>query len=155
MRILGNILWHFPFFGFVTAAVYFIAGSLLTLTVILAPIGLGLIQYSKFLLWPYGYAMIKDPSPQETRNRTWETYSKIVMLLYIPIGAILVVVTAIQGVLLFLTIIGIPVALVLFNSLGTIFNPVGKKCVPVSLAQAIEINKANKKIDEINQAVRS
>ena len=48
MRTLGNILWHFPFFGFVTALLAFLVGTLLTLLVIPAPIGLGLIQLSKF-----------------------------------------------------------------------------------------------------------
>ena len=31
MRTLGNVLWHFPFFGFLTAAFYWLLGLLLTL----------------------------------------------------------------------------------------------------------------------------
>ena len=52
MRILGNILWHFPFFGFVNAAVNWLLGLLLTITVVAAPIGLGLMEFGKFLLAP-------------------------------------------------------------------------------------------------------
>ena len=53
MRLLGNILWHFPFFGFVTSFFTFLTGGFLVLTVVGAPIGLGLIQHSKFLLSPF------------------------------------------------------------------------------------------------------
>ena len=37
MRLLGNILWHFPCFGFVTSLFSFLAGILLTVTVVGAP----------------------------------------------------------------------------------------------------------------------
>ncbi|MDR4025806.1 MAG: YccF domain-containing protein, partial [Bilophila sp.] len=50
MRLLGNILWHFPCFGFLMSLFSFIVGAILTVTVVGAPIGLGLIQYSKFAL---------------------------------------------------------------------------------------------------------
>jgi len=58
MRTLGNILWHVPFLGFLTALVTFLFGGLLVIPVIGAPIGLGLIQFSKFLLAPFSFAMI-------------------------------------------------------------------------------------------------
>ena len=38
MRTLGNVLWHFPFFGFVTATLYWLFGALLTITIVAAPI---------------------------------------------------------------------------------------------------------------------
>ncbi|MCW5775741.1 MAG: YccF domain-containing protein [Phycisphaeraceae bacterium] len=41
MRTLGNILWHFPFFGFVNAIIVYFFGLLLTITVVAAPIGSG------------------------------------------------------------------------------------------------------------------
>ena len=148
MALIGNILWHFPFLGFITAAFFFLIGYLLTLTVVLAPVGLGLIEYSKFLLWPFGNKMIRDPKSEELRNELWENYSTIIMILYIPFGIILSIITALQGILLFLTVVGIPVALVLFESISTIFNPVRKKCVSRAMADAIEINKANKKLEE-------
>ena len=49
MKTLGNILWHVPFLGFLTALGTFLVGGLLVITVIGAPLGLGLIQLSKFL----------------------------------------------------------------------------------------------------------
>jgi len=52
MRTLGNILWHFPFFGFVNAIVVYLFGLILTATVVAAPIGLGLMRFGKFLFAP-------------------------------------------------------------------------------------------------------
>ena len=51
MKTIGNILWHFPFFGFVTAICTWLFGAILTATVIAAPIGLGLMEYGKLLFW--------------------------------------------------------------------------------------------------------
>ena len=70
MRLLGNILWHFPCFGFVTSLFSFLAGILLTVTVVGAPIGLGLIQYAKFALAPYSYSMIdkRELHPNKSGN---------------------------------------------------------------------------------------
>ena len=59
MKALGNILWHFPFLGFFSALMAFLFGLLLTATVVGAPIGLGIIQFSKFLLAPFGRAMVR------------------------------------------------------------------------------------------------
>ncbi|SHN68726.1 YccF domain-containing protein [Desulfovibrio litoralis] len=141
MRMLGNILWHFPFLGFMTAFLTFLLGSLLTILIIPAPIGLGLIQLSKFLLAPYSYSMVSKDDLNINQNPAWKTYSFIIMLLYLPIGIIAAVVSAMQVLGLFLTIIGIPMAIPLAKSLGTYLNPVGKVCVPVETAEAIRLQK--------------
>ena len=60
MRTFGNILWHFPFFGFLTALSNFIIGGILTITVIGSPIGLGLIQLAKFQLTPFSNQMVDE-----------------------------------------------------------------------------------------------
>jgi uncharacterized membrane protein YccF (DUF307 family) len=48
MRAVGNVLWHFPFLGFVSAIFTYLLGLLLTITVVAAPIGLGLMEFGKF-----------------------------------------------------------------------------------------------------------
>jgi uncharacterized membrane protein YccF (DUF307 family) len=42
-----------------------------------------------------------------------------------------------------LSIIGIPVALVIAKSLGTVLNPVNKVCVPAAVAEELERRKAS------------
>lgn len=141
MRTLGNILWHFPFLGFMSALFTFIFGSLLTVLVIPAPIGLGLIQLSKFMLAPFSYSMVSKGDLQVAQNKYWKLYSTIIMILYLPFGCILAILTAIQVGFLFLTIVGIPVALAMSKALGTYCNPVGKVCVPRLVGSAIERKK--------------
>lgn len=142
MRTLGNILWHFPFFGFVTAALHWLFGALLTITVIAAPIGLGLMEYGKFLFAPFGHAMVSKSALDLPQNPLWQAYSTIVMILYLPFGILALLVAVVQVVSLCLTIVGIPVALVIAKSLGTILNPVNKQCVPSAVAEELERRRA-------------
>ena len=48
MAALGNVLWHIPFLGFMNAIFTYLVGLLLTITVIAAPIGLGLMETGSF-----------------------------------------------------------------------------------------------------------
>jgi len=59
---------------------------------------------------------------------------------------LLAIVTIFQIAALFVTIIGIPVALVLAKSLGTYFNPVNKICVPKAVQNELEQRKAKEQI---------
>ena len=148
MKTLGNILWHFPFFGFLTALVNFILGGLLMLTIIGAPIGSGLIQLAKFQLTPFSKTLINDKKLNKERNQLWDAYGTIVMILYFPFGLVIAILTVIQIAFLFITIVGIPVAIVLAKSLGTYFNPVNKKCVPEAVAKEIEKREAEHEVSE-------
>ena len=143
MRTLGNILWHFPFFGFLTAAFYWLLGLLLTALVVTAPIGLGLMEFGKFLLAPFDRAMVSNAELKGERNVVWQTYSTLVMILYIPFGLVFVVINAVQVFLYCMSIVGIPVALVIAKSLGTVLNPVDKVCVPASVAEELARRKAS------------
>jgi len=142
MRTLGNILWHFPFFGFLTAAFYWLLGLLLTALLVTAPIGLGLMEFGKFLLAPFGQAMVSKEDLQVQRNGAWQAYSTIVMILYLPFGVIFVIVSAIHAATLCISIVGIPVALVIAKSLGTLLNPVNKVCVSAAVAEELERRQA-------------
>ena len=146
MRTLGNILWHIPFLGFLTALGTFLIGSLFVITVIGAPIGLGLIQLSKFLLTPFSSAMISKKDLNVDQNKLWQSFSFIVRILYFPFGLMLAIATIFQIAALFITIIGIPVALVLAKSLGTYFNPVNKTCVPKAVQNELEQRKAKEQV---------
>ncbi|WP_319777449.1 YccF domain-containing protein [Maridesulfovibrio sp.] len=148
MRTLGNILWYFPFFGFVNAIMFFLLGSLLVLTVVASPLGLGLIQYSKFLFAPFSWSMVSKEDLNVESNPAWEAYSIIIMILWIPFGVIFALITICQIVGLAISIVGIPVALVLAKSLRTIFNPVGMVCVPAVVAQEVQRRKDEDAIDK-------
>ena len=148
MRTLGNILWHVPFLGFVNAILVYLLGLLLTVTVIAAPIGLGLMEFGKFLFAPFGHAMVSKSDLKLEQNKAWKTYSTIVTILYIPFGLFLALVAVVQVAGLFVSIIGIPAALVVAKSLGTYLNPVNKKCVHQAVVAELEARKARAEVEK-------
>ena len=139
MRLLGNILWHFPCFGFVTSLFSFLAGILLTVTVVGAPIGLGLIQY----------AMIdkRELHPNKSGNILYAILCLIVRILYFPLGVLFFLWGIAQVVVMCCTIVLLPMAIPYAKSLSTFFNPVGKVCVPVAVMDELERRKAEKEVD--------
>lgn len=148
MRTLGNILWHIPFLGFLNALGTFLLGVLLVITVIGAPIGLGLIQLSRFLLAPFSNSMISVSELNQDQNKLWKSFGFIIRIFYFPIGLFLAIVIIFQIASLFISIIGIPVALVLAKALSTYFNPVNKVCVPKSVADELEHRKVKEQVDQ-------
>ena len=147
MRILGNIIWHFPFFGFLNALFTFLVGGLFVISVVGAPIGLGLIQLSRMYLMPFTNSMVSKDDLQVDQNKYWKTFGIIVQIVYFPFGLILCGITVLQIAALFCSLIGIPVALVLAKSLSTYFNPVGKVCVPRMVKEEMERRDAAAKLD--------
>ncbi len=146
MRILGNILWHFPFFGFITALLAFLFGLFWTALVVTAPLGLGLIQFSKFLLAPFSYQMVTKKDLNVKQHPLWKTHSFIIMLLYLPFGLLAAFGCVIQIGLLFCSIVGIPAAMALCRGLGTFLNPVNKVCVPVAVGNAVRERKDQEQV---------
>lgn len=150
MRVFGNILWHFPFFGFLIAIVTYLIGLLLTITIIAAPVGLGLMELGKCLFLPFGRNMVSQEKITGEQNKYWLMYSKIIMVGYVIfIGIWLFILIAVYVGVLFLTIIGIPFALAIAKHIGTYFNPVNKKCVHYAVAAELERIEAQKQIDKM------
>jgi uncharacterized membrane protein YccF (DUF307 family) len=151
MKTLGNILWHIPFLGFISASLTYLLGVLLTLTVVASPIGLGLMEFGKFLFFPFGNSMVSGSILGKKQNVMWKTYSTIIMVLYFPIGIILTIIGIFQIIGLCITIIGIPIALVVAKSLGTYLNPVNKKCLNSYVLDAINTKNAQNYVDNMIQ----
>lgn len=150
MKTLGNILWHIPFLGFISATITFAIGLLLTLTVVAAPIGMGLMELGKMLFLPFGKAMVKKEDLGQEHSKTWETYSVVIKLVYVLlIGWWLALLVAIQAAILFFTIVGIPASIVVAKSLGTYLNPVNKKCVSSAVADELERRETAKELDKL------
>lgn len=148
MRIFGNILWHFPFLGFLSALGTFLIGGLLVITVVAAPIGMGLIELSKFFLAPFSNEMVSKSDLVADRNALWGHYRWFVRVIYFPIGLLLACLIVLQVAASAITIIGIPVAIVSAKSLATFFNPVNKKCVSIGVASALERKKAQREMEK-------
>lgn len=146
LRLLGNVLWYFPFLGFIDAIYAYLIGLFFTATVVGAPIGLGLMEYGKFLLAPFGREMVSKSRLNVEQNKAWKAYSTLVMVLYFPFGLILAALAIVRICALFMTIVGIPVAIVVAKSLGTILNPVNKKCVRGAVADELDRRAAQAEV---------
>ncbi|MBU8920930.1 MAG: hypothetical protein KOO63_03620 [Bacteroidales bacterium] len=152
MKTLGNILWHFPFLGFVQAALTWLIGLVFLITIIGAPIAFGLFEHAKFLMAPFSKSMVKGGEIGKRTGGVWRVLSIITTIIYIPFGIVLAVVNIIQIAIQFVTIINIPVAVVLAKSLGTYFNPVGKKCISKAVKDEMERRSASAELDRLEKA---
>ncbi|MFR8440251.1 MAG: YccF domain-containing protein [Campylobacter sp.] len=157
MRILGNIIWFFMA-GWILAILTYLSGLILTILVVTAPVGLGLMEYGKFLFLPFTHDMVrkKKGSITDAVHMTYQTYANIVKVIYIIVFGIWLFIGGIFTVIgQFITIIGIPCAIVLTKSLGTIFNPVDKICISHDLAEELRRRVAAAKADEISGVQQS
>lgn len=152
MKTFLNIIWYFPFFGFVFAFFTAISGLLMCVTIVGLPLGLGLLQIAKFLLAPHTYELVsqKDLSAAkgEERNQLWVIFSTIVRILYFPIGVILAVIYFFTAILNFISLIGIPNGIVYVKLIPAVFNPVGKVCVGGAIARKLKADKDQAKVDK-------
>lgn len=124
MNLLGNIIWLI-FGGFFTFIGYMVGGFLLCLTVIGIPFGLQLFKIGVFTLWPFGTQV------REVQGGTG-CLSTVMNILWILLGGIWVALGHLLfGLLLAITIIGIPFARQHFKLLSLTFTPFGKELYSV------------------------
>jgi uncharacterized membrane protein YccF (DUF307 family) len=122
MNILGNIIWLL-FGGLVSAAGYIVGGLALCLTVVGIPFGLQCFKLAGFVLWPFGRMAV---------NTAPATGCLFVFLniIWIICGGFWLALAHIGfGILLFITIIGIPFARQHFKLVEISLMPFGKKIV--------------------------
>lgn len=155
MRTFGNIIWHFPFLGFLQSLAYAIGGVFWCITIIGIPLGMGLFQLSLFTLSPFSKRLVSQRELEMITGKKQETVVKgwffIVRVLYFPLGLLMAIATIFIIIAEFISIIGIPCGIVLSKALATVFNPVNKKCVPLAVAEEIERRKANNVLDKYKQ----
>lgn len=154
MRIFLNIIWHFPFMGFLFALFTAIEGLLWCCTIIGIPLGLGLFSLSRFYLSPFTHALVSKSdlalvtgNEQNTAIKAW---GLVIRILYFPFGLILAFFECIVIVFQFISIIGIPCGIVSAKALSTIFNPINKTCVSRAIADQIAQKKAENSIAKMS-----
>jgi uncharacterized membrane protein YccF (DUF307 family) len=124
MNLVGNLIWLI-FGGLVSAIGYCIGGFVLCCTVIGIPFGLQCFKMAGFVLWPFGRKAVTNPSSSGT-------ISVFLNIIWIVFGGVWLALTHIFfGILLFLTIIGIPFARQHFKLVEISLMPFGKKIVTV------------------------
>jgi uncharacterized membrane protein YccF (DUF307 family) len=111
MNILGNLVWLI-FGGFLAALGYLLGGIVLCITIIGIPWGLQCFKLVELVLWPFGKKVISDSSNGLIFGGLYTALVHLVM-----------------GILLSITIIGIPWGRQHFKLLEISLLPFGKKVV--------------------------
>ncbi len=120
MKLLGNILWLI-FGGIETAIEYFLAGFALLVTIIGIPFGLQAIKIGVLELWPFGSTIVEKGNGHGCLNL-------FMNVLWFFIGGVWIWLTHILfGVLLYISIIGIPFGKQHFKMAKIALSPFGKE----------------------------
>lgn len=123
MNTFGNIIWLL-FGGFLVALGYFFGGIVLCLTIIGIPFGYQTMKLGAFALWPFGRTTVVD----ERGSGCLSTFMNILWLLT---GGLSVSIThLVFGLLLCITIIGIPWGRQHFKLMAMALTPFGRVIVP-------------------------
>jgi uncharacterized membrane protein YccF (DUF307 family) len=120
MRFIGNIIWLI-FGGLATAVEYIVASLPFLISIIGIPFGLQTLKLGMLALWPFGSQVVENESSSGC-------LSLIMNIIWICIGGIWICLTHLFfGILLCITIIGIPFGKQHFKMAGLSLTPFGKK----------------------------
>ena len=122
MRLLLNIIW-LVLCGIWMAIAYAVAGIICCILIITIPFGIASFRIANYALWPFGRTIIRQPTAgalSAIGNVIWI----IVAGIWLAIGHI------VTGVLLCLTIIGIPLGIASFKMVPISLLPLGREIVP-------------------------
>jgi uncharacterized membrane protein YccF (DUF307 family) len=124
VRLVLNLLWLI-LSGIWFFIAYVLAGIVMCLLIITIPFGLASFRLAAFVLWPFGRTVVPRPTAGAASmigNVLW----------FVLIGLWMAIGHLISGVLLCLTIIGIPLGLGNFKLAAVAIAPLGKEIVPTS-----------------------
>ena len=121
MRFLGNIIWLI-FGGLITSIEYLISSLCLMVTIIGIPFGIQTLKLAGLALWPFGSKV--------TDNGNSGCLSVIMNIVWIICGGFCICLTHLFfGILLCITIIGIPFGRQHFKMAKLALTPFGKNIV--------------------------
>jgi uncharacterized membrane protein YccF (DUF307 family) len=121
MRLILNLIW-LVLAGFWLALLYAFFGILAFILIITIPFGFACFRIAGFALWPFGRRIVRRPgagAPSLIGNIIW----------VVLFGWELALAHLITGVLLCLTIIGIPLGLANFKLIPVSLFPLGTEIV--------------------------
>jgi uncharacterized membrane protein YccF (DUF307 family) len=121
MNFLGNLIWLI-FGGLATAIGYFYGGLVMMLTIIGIPFGFQLIKIGSLCLWPFGRTFYVE------RGELPGCLYALLNIIWIFLAGLWIALThLVFGVLLFITIIGIPWGMQHFKMAGFAISPFGRR----------------------------
>jgi uncharacterized membrane protein YccF (DUF307 family) len=130
VRVLGNILW-LVLAGFWLAIGYLVAGIVCFVLIVTIPFAFASWRLAGYAFWPFGRVVVVRPNAgagSVLGNILWFLFA----------GLWLALAHLFTGLLLCLTIIGIPFGVASFKMAGLAIAPLGKDVVPLEAARRYE-----------------
>lgn len=121
-KVILNLVW-LVFAGVELAVGYVIGGVVMMVTIIGIPFGIQAFKLAGFTLWPFGRVVVPDPD----RAGFFSGLGNFMWLLLV--GWWLAAAHIIVGILLCLTLIGIPMGVASFKMAGLALWPFGRTIV--------------------------
>jgi len=122
MRTLLNLLW-LVLCGLWLAIGYLVAGVVMCLLIVTIPFGIASFRLAAFTLWPFGRTLVPKPGAgagSAVGNVLW----------FLLAGLWMAIAHVVTGILLCVTIIGIPLGIADFKLAAAAIAPMGKDIVP-------------------------
>ena len=120
MKFLGNLIW-LVFGGLLVAVIYWLVGLLMCITIVGIPFGVQLFKLGIYALWPFCHELVNGPGQPGC-------ISTVMNLLWILLGWWeIAVIHLVCGLLLCVTIVGIPWGLQHFKMAISAIFPFGKE----------------------------
>jgi uncharacterized membrane protein YccF (DUF307 family) len=129
MRVLLNLIW-LVFGGLVMAFGYAVVALVMFILIITIPFGIASARIALFCLWPFGRTLVRRPDAGTASligNVVW----------FVLAGWWLALGHIVTGVLMCLTIIGIPLGLANFKLIPVSVTPFGREIVDIDQARRL------------------
>ena len=121
LRLILNVIW-LVLCGWWLAILYFLAGIIAFILIITIPFGIAAFRIGSYALWPFGRSVVRNP-----RAGLASLIGNIIWI--ILFGWWLAIGHLTSGILLCLTIIGIPLGLADFKLIPISLLPLGVQIV--------------------------
>ena len=132
MRVLLNVIW-LVFGGLWLALGYAVVAIVMCILIITIPFGIAAFRIALFCLWPFGRTLIRRDDAGAASvigNVIW----------FILAGWWLAIGHLVTGVLMCLTIIGIPLGLANFKLIPVSLTPFGREIVDIDEAERLGLS---------------
>ncbi len=123
MRTVGNIIWLL-LAGWWLALAYAVAGLVAFILIITIPFGIASFRLAGYVLWPFGRTVEVG-----AEMGFWSVVGNILWILVV--GWELAIAHVVAGLLLCVTIIGIPLGIACFKMVPLALLPLGSRVVDV------------------------